>query len=288
MIDKGVSEFATPSAGTSGESPVSPAAEQLVFDQAIALVSSAIRAGIPVRLVGGLAVRFLTPEFPPRARAGQDLDLASVSTHRKALTDFLMSLGYEPDKTFNALYGHKQLFFASRSNGRTIDVLVDRLEMSHTLEFASRITRMPFTLDLADLLLSKLQIVELNEKDAQDVLYLISAYKVKEGDESGTISLDRFCAIVGTDWGWWRTVTLNLDKIRELARGVGTRVLPPMPSFDAAAQVEKLRQSADATPKSVRWKLRARMGERKRWYEVPQETKHYGVGRTGETGTSRR
>lgn len=245
-----------------------------VLAEANALIEGAQAASIPVRLVGGLAVRFLTPDFPPRARDGQDLDLASVSAHRRALSEFLVSRGYEGDKTFNALYGHKQLYFASPS-GRTIDVLIDRLEMSHTLVFAQRIERMPHTLDPTDLLLSKLQIFELNEKDAQDVIYLASAFEVRDGDEPEAIGLERFRSVLADDWGWWRTVTLNLDKIRDLANGEGTRLVPERAAFDPAAQLERLRGAADDTPKTLRWRLRSKVGERKRWYELPEESEHY-------------
>ena len=197
----------------------------------MSVIGGAQQAGIPVRLIGGLAVRYLTPEYPPRARDGQDLDLASVSAHRRPLSDFLVSKGYEADRTFNALYGHKQLYFSSPS-GRAIDVLIDRLEMSHTLQFADRIERMPHTLDPCDLLLSKLQIFELNEKDAQDVLYLTSAFEVRAGDEPRTIGLGRFCSVLADDWGWWRTVTLNLDKIRDLSLGEGASLVPASRAFD--------------------------------------------------------
>jgi Uncharacterised nucleotidyltransferase len=245
-----------------------------VLAEATSLINAAQEEGIPVRLVGGLAVRVLTPLYPPRARDGQDLDLASASAHRRALSEFLESRGYEGDKTFNALYGHKQLYFASPT-GRTVDVLIDRLEMSHTLVFAERIERMSHTLDPTDLLLSKLQIFELNEKDAQDVLYLVSAFEVRDGDDPNSIGLQRFCSVLAEDWGWWRTVTLNLDRIRELATGDGAGLVPERRAFDAAAQLERLRAAADETPKTLRWKLRSKVGERKRWYELPEETEHY-------------
>jgi hypothetical protein len=245
-----------------------------VFAEAMSVIGGAQQSGIPVRLIGGLAVRYLTPDYPPRARDGQDLDLASVSTHRRPLSDFLVSRGYVADRTFNALYGHKQLYFSSPS-GRAIDVLIDRLEMSHTLQFADRIERMPHTLDACDLLLSKLQIFELNEKDAQDALYLTSAFEVRAGDEPGSIGLGRFCSVLADDWGWWRTVTLNLEKIRELALGEGAGLVPDNPAFDPAEQLQRLRTEADETPKSLRWRLRAKVGERKRWYELPEETEHY-------------
>jgi hypothetical protein len=143
------------------------------------------------------------------------------------------------------------------------------------VEFKDRLGRMPVTLDLTDLLLTKLQIVELNEKDAQDVLYLCAAYAVREGDEPGTIGLGRIRQLVGNDWGWWRTVTLNLDRITALASGDGQGLLPAGGTYDAVEQLGILSKAAESAPKSLRWKARAKVGERVRWYEEPQETPHH-------------
>ena len=250
------------------------AGDRGVFEEALSIIEGAQADGIPVRLVGGLAVRFLTPQYPARAREGQDLDLASVASHRKPLTEFLVGRGYHPDKTFNALYGHKQLYFASPDSGHVVDVLLDRLEMCHVLEFADRVDRMQFTLDPTDLLLSKLQIVELNEKDAQDAVYLLSAFGLSDADEPGTIGLTRFGEILGNDWGWWRTVTLNLQRIREFAEDHGKHLVPAQATHDVTAQIQSLERTAEETPKSLKWKLRAKVGERKRWYQLPQETEH--------------
>src|SRR5439155_14775613 len=143
------------------------------------------------------------------------------------------------------------------------------------LIFSDRIARMPYTLDPCDLLLTQLQIVHLNEKDAQDVIYLASGVPVRDGDEPGTIALDRLTRILGEDWGWWRTVTLNVDKIRTLAQGEGAHLVPAGAPFAADEQLGRLRQAADDAPKSLKWKLRSKVGERKRWYELPEESEHY-------------
>jgi hypothetical protein len=242
------------------------------LDEALDLVARAEGAGIPLRLVGGLAVRVLCPDFPPRIRNRQDLDLASTSAARPHLTELLIGLGYEPDRRFNALYGHKQLYFAS-PRGRAVDVLLDRLEMCHVLEFRDRIERMPVTIDVTDLLLSKLQIVEINEKDVVDAVYLLAAYPVVLGDEPGTIGLDRISAIVADDWGWWRTLTGTVEHIRDLADARGDLV-PTRASNDVLGGLDLIQEAADTVPKRMRWKLRARIGERKRWYQVPDEEEH--------------
>ncbi len=250
-----------------------PPADADVLSEALGLIEGARTEEVPLRLVGGLAVRVLCPSFPPRMRDRQDLDLASVSSVRPRLTQFLIERGHEPDKRFNALYGHKQLFFSSPS-GRAIDVLIDRVEMCHVLDFRERIERMPATLDVTDLLLTKLQIVELNEKDVRDVLYLLSAFEVRQGDEVATVGLDRLHGIVADDWGWWRTVTGNLEHIRDLATGEGAHLVPPDPPHDPVAQLEELARAAAEVPKTLRWRIRARVGERKRWYRVPEEDTH--------------
>jgi hypothetical protein len=245
------------------------------IEEAVRICAAAAEAGITVRLAGGLAIQYLTPEFPPRGGDSQDLDLATRSRDRRSLTHFLSERGYVADKTFNALYGHKQMYFQSTETGRSVDVLVDRLHMCHTVEFAGRLGRLPVTLDLTDLLLSKLQIVELNEKDVQDILYLCSAYPVHDGDEPGTIGLDRIRPIVGNDWGWWRTATLNVDHITSLASGDGQGLVPAGGQHHAVEQLGVLRTAMENAPKSLRWKARAKVGDRVRWYELPEETPHH-------------
>jgi hypothetical protein len=241
--------------------------------EALALIESGRQQAVPLRLVGGLAVRVLTPQFPPRARKGQDLDLASISRVRPRLTQLLEGRGYQPDKRFNALYGHKQLYFRS-PEGRTVDVLVDRIEMCHELVFTERIERMPVTLDVTDLLLSKLQIVELNAKDVQDIVYLLSAFPVKTGDEPGTIGLDRVTSLLSEDWGWWRTVSANLERVQHHAGPAATVSTPVGATYRPGEQIAAIQAAVQAAPKTLAWKMRARVGDRKRWYRVPQEDSH--------------
>jgi hypothetical protein len=244
------------------------------YTAAVETVEAANRKGVPLRLLGGQAIRYLTPDFPPRGRADQDMDFASVSTAKRPVTELLAELGFEGDRRFNNLHGHRQMYFRSPGDGTSVDVIMDRLQMCHILEFSSRIERMPVTLDATDLLLSKLQVVEQNEKDVHDIVYLLAAYEVREGDEPGTIGLARLTEVLGADWGWWRTATGNLDRVVELARGELSRLLPAAAPHDAVEQAIALRRHADAMPKTLKWKLRARVGERARWYELPEEVGH--------------
>jgi hypothetical protein len=246
-----------------------------LLNEAKSLIDGASERNINIRLLGGLAIRLVCPELPPRTRTGQDLDFGTASSTRRALGELLGERGYEPDKNFNALYGNKQMYFVHGQTGLAIDVLVDKLVMCHTLDFAERLTRMPYTLDPLDLLLSKLQIVELNEKDVDDCLRLLVTFPFGDGGSApGSMDLTVFRSIVGEDWGWWKTVTLNLERIEGVLNG-GDREAIEGGKLDPRAQLAVLSDAAESAPKSRRWKMRARIGERKRWYEVPEETAHH-------------
>jgi hypothetical protein len=243
--------------------------------EALALVRGAADAGVGLKLIGGLAIRVLCPGFPPRLRSGQDMDFACLGKGRKNVASYLEHAGCLPDRRFNNLNGDRQMYFNTPA-GRPVDVMVDRLQMCHTLDFRGSFGRLPLTVDAVDLLLSKLQIVELNEKDARDILQLLSAIPLDAGAVSGqaaSIDTERFAKLLGSDWGWWRTVTANLTKLPALVAG-RPELMPPRPPLDALAQARRLLEIAEAAPKGVKWRVRANIGERVRWYEVPEEVGH--------------
>jgi hypothetical protein len=256
--------------GTPGASETAAATDD-PLPEAVALAGGAADAGLPLKLLGGLAVRVVCPDFPPRLRRDQDIDFACLSKGRAKVASYLERSGCEPDRRFNNLNGDRQMYFTARS-GRAIDVMVDRLSMCHTLDFRKSFGRLPLTLDVIDLLLSKLQIVQLNEKDARDIVHLLCAMPV--GGE-GRLSFDteRFCGLLGADWGWWRTVTGNLAKLPSL---IAERpdLAPPNAAFDPAAQARRLLETAETAPKGLKWKLRSNVGDRVRWYELPEEVDH--------------
>jgi hypothetical protein len=219
----------------------------------------------------------ICPDFPPRQRAGQDMDFACLAKGRKNVVAYLERSGCQPDKRFNNLNGDRQMYFNAPS-GRPIDVMVDRLVMCHTLDFRPSFGRLPHTVDAIDVLLSKLQIVELNEKDAQDIFQLLSGVPVRADGGSGdsatpVLDAGRFARLLGSDWGWWRTVTGNLAKLPVLA-AEQPQLRPAGAPFDALAQARQLEEAAERAPKGVKWKLRANVGDRVRWYELPEEVGH--------------
>jgi len=244
------------------------------FDESVAVVEEANARGVPLKLIGGQAVRLLCPLFPHRARVDQDMDFASVSSAKRSVMDFLAEKGFLGDPRFNLLHGDRQMYFTTADGQTSVDVIMDKLNMCHVLEFKERIDRLPYTLDVTDLLLTKLQIVELNRKDVHDILHLLSGFEVREGDETSTVGLGRIGKVVGEDWGWWRTVTGNLQKIVALADGEHRDLVPEARHFDPAAQAKLVDGFCQTCPKTMRWKLRAKVGERVQWYELPEEVGH--------------
>jgi hypothetical protein len=216
-------------------------------------------------------VRVLCPDYPPRLRRDQDIDFACLSKERKKVSAYLADSGCQPDRMFNNLNGDRQMYFVAASSGRPIDVMVDRLTMCHTLDLRPAFGRQRLTVDAIDVLLSKLQIVELNEKDARDIIYMLSALPL--GGEGVSLDTDRYGKLLGADWGWWRTVTGNLAKLPGLIEEK-PELVPANAAYDPREQIQRLSQLAADAPKSVKWRLRSNVGDRVRWYELPEEVAH--------------
>ena len=247
------------------------------LDEALRLVALAETANLQVRLMGGLSFHARCPGWTARIdRDGRDIDLATRSRDRKGWSALMEANGYAADRQYNALYGHKQLYFVDPVRRRPVDVLIDRLEMSHAFEFADRLHLDSPTVPLAEMLLSKVQIAKINRKDILDGLALLSEYPLGSSDDAA-INVPRITSLTSSDWGWWRTFTGNLDKFEAYYTGQllpGELEFGRPPRFDVLAQITTLRSAIEASPKSVRWKLRARLGDRVQWYEEPEEVSH--------------
>ena len=241
--------------------------------EAIALAQGAAESGLGLKLLGGLAVRVICPDLPPRLRAGQDIDFACLSKGRKDVVGYLERSGCQPDRRFNSLNGDRQLYFNAPS-GRPIDVMVDRLTMCHVLDFRSSFGAVQLTLPPMDILLSKLQIVEINEKDVRDALQLLAGVPLGGArSDVPALDTDRFAGVLSGDWGWWRTVTANLEKLPAMTAD-RPELLPPGAARDPLANAAQLLGLARSMPKSMKWKLRSNVGDRVRWYELPEEVGH--------------
>jgi hypothetical protein len=118
------------------------------------------------------------------------------------------------------------------------------------------------------MLLEKMQIVQINEKDIIDTIMLLLEHRLGPGDDE-TINMDRVAALCGSDWGLWRTVTMNLDKVGRLAQGYPQ--LDPAAKGRITEQVVSALGRIEAEPKSMAWRIRSRVGDRVKWYKDVDE-----------------
>jgi hypothetical protein len=251
-------------AGTSWEDPLA---------EATRILEHARECGAPIRVTGGVAVALLcqSARRPPLSRSYQDIDFAILGAHQKSVEQLFIDLGYAPEEEFNLLHGRRRLFFSDRNRDRQADVFVNRIEMCHSLDLHDRLERVDNTLTPADLLLSKLQVVETNNKDYLDMVALLVDLPLTEDDDRG-IDLVRIREICGSDWGWWKTATLVGGRVRQFAHELCGR--HPELGARVIGHIDTLLEDLEATPKSRKWKLRARIGERVRWHELPDDIDH--------------
>jgi hypothetical protein len=185
----------------------------------------------------------------------------------------MLRAGYVADEMFNALRGSRRLLFQDPANGRHVDVFIGEFSMCHDIPMAARLNREPVTVPREELLLSKLQIFELNAKDVHDITHLLAGLPVGDSSSEPFIDVARFREVVGADWGWWRTSTGSLEKLPALL-AENPALVPANARFDPLAQATRLLDAAASAPKSMKWKLRANVGDRVRWYELPEEVAH--------------
>jgi hypothetical protein len=250
------------------------ATEADLATEALRLLSSIESEGVEARLIGGMAIRLIAGERldPAFHREIADLDFFSARGEGRRLGDLLAAGGYEPEEQFNALNGARRMLFLDPLHDRQVDIFIGSFEMCHTLPLAERLGARPQTLPAAELLMTKLQIVELNEKDRGDIFALLLAHEVAEADldPGGADAIDaaRVATLTSRDWGLQRTFELNLERLRE---AVGALPLEQGSREAIAVRIERLGAVIDAAPKSRKWKLRDRIGDRKQWYEEPEE-----------------
>ncbi len=239
-----------------------------VVDEAERLLDQAGRDGTTLALLGGIAVRLHATEVPASLdREYKDIDFAVPKGRGGDADKLLRAGGYEPEITFNAMMGKERMLFHDNAHGRQVDVFVGSFRMCHEIPFSNRLTAGARTVPLAELLLTKLQIVELNEKDVRDTVLLFHGHDVADHDDDA-VNGARISELCANDWGLWRTITANLARCREHM----TDYSLPDPDLERIGRrLDAVLDRIEQAPKSRGWKLRAKIGERKRWYELPEE-----------------
>ena len=233
------------------------------------LLEAASREQVTIRLIGGVAIALLAqgPIPEPLRRSYGDIDLVTRREDVPRLRALLEGLGYTANRRFNSLHGAHRLLYYDEVNARQLDIFVSAFKMCHELDLNGRLQLAPQTLAPADLLLTKLQIVEINRKDLLDAITLLHKCPVTEQAQPGAIDLARLAEVAGKDWGWYTTLTDNLARIPPV-------VAETLEGTDAALivqRVEAIRAALEQAPKSLGWKMRAGIGRRVQWYELPEE-----------------
>jgi hypothetical protein len=222
------------------------------------LVAAGAAASVPLRLLGGAGVILHCPRTlggVPHREIG-DLDVIIPASAGRGIAVVFESEGYTADRRFNAMQGDRRMIF----NGPVgkVDVFVDNFELCHKLELGSRLELESEVLPAADLLLTKLQVVELTQKDLDDIALLLTEHALAEGP-GDHIDVAYLSHLMADDWGLWRTSSQTLTGVAERRP-------------DVADKAHQLGEAFEAAPKTRRFRMRARIGERKRWYEIPDET----------------
>ena len=244
-----------------------------IRDEAAQLGAAALEAGLAARLFGGLAFWLRCPSVREGrfARSYDDMDFAVSKPASQPFRAILEERGYLPDKFFNGLHGATRLYYQVPDGRWSVDIVIDELTMSHHLDLRGQLEGPQLTVSLADLLLTKLQVWEINRKDLGDTVCLLADHGVADSDsDAERISLPRVAAVLGNDWGFCHTMERNLGQVLELWAE------EPLPgaAHDVAAQVRTIQAAIEAAPKSLAWRMRSRIGERVKWYETPEEARH--------------
>jgi hypothetical protein len=245
--------------------------ESDIIVEASRLVERAEAENISLRILGGIAVHLNRPDATAHIelhRTYRDIDLAASRRVGKKTREFLLAQGYEPNTRFNALHGASRLLFYDHHHRRQLDVFLGTFSMCHKLDLEPRIPLASPTLPVSDLLLLKLQIIELNEKDILDALALLLEPPPGAPGDPSTIDTGYIARLCSSDWGWFATLQDNLNTVRSEAPEV---LSSQATSARVQMRIDEILHAIESEPKPVAWKLRDRIGRRKIWYQLPDE-----------------
>ena len=246
--------------------------QSAISDEAKRILDEARERGIILRLFGGVAVKYHCPSATHRSlqRSYPDLDFFGRGKQGREVRKLFLDLGYEPNQRFNALHGATRLIFEDAKNQRVVDIFLDVFRMCHTLHLGNRLTLDDYTIPISDLLLTKLQVVEINEKDIRDLIAILNDHDVVEriaSVEKEVIDTGYIASLCADDWGLCKTISLTL---RKLLNFISKYELEPGARQILETRINKLLHAIETVPKSFKWRLRDKVGERKLWYDLPE------------------
>ena len=235
--------------------------------EALRLVDEAQKQGIILRLMGAIAIRHHSPNFAhlhtELGRNITDIDFVAYEKQTSKIEKFLQSQNYSSRAlSFSFALGGRMIFI-NNTDGRHIDVFLDRLEMCHRIEYKQRLEIDSPTVPLAELLLQKMQIVKISQKDIIDTTMLLREHDLGDSDQD-ILNIKYISNILAKDWGFYYTVATNLKKVRTLMEDFN--VLSDQDKQIVRDRIDKMLTYFEDTPKSSSWKLRAKVGTSKKWY----------------------
>lgn len=242
--------------------------------EALRIVNEAERTGVRLRILGSTAYRIHCPEnlvvFEQMDRALTDVDLAGEKSQSKEIQRVLDDLGYEQEKGVAVLSEGSRYVFRHPASNLNVDIFMDELFFCHRIPFKGRLQLDHPTITTTDLLLEKMQIVELNLKDIKDTIVLLLEHPIRHGaDDREAIDASHITKLLGDDWGFYHTVTTNLRKVREFVSGFDPISVDQMEVV--SRRIGELLSILEESPKSMKWKMRARVGTKVKWYQEVAE-----------------
>jgi hypothetical protein len=248
-------------------------AERDKFENELKRITKASNdAGVVLRVIGSLAFQMHCPKFgflqQAMGRAYTDIDFAAYSRQTSAIRELMSALGYQDNKEVFIVSGGERSIFDRPDIGMHVDVFYDKLDFCHVIRWEGRLEVDAPSIPLAEMLLEKMQIVQINEKDIIDTIMLLLEHQLGNKDLE-TINIERVAQLCANDWGLWRTTSMNLNKVRVLAQEYEQLSVEQKARIDE--QVKAAIARLDEEPKSVAWRLRSRVGDRVKWYKDVDE-----------------
>jgi hypothetical protein len=241
-----------------------------ILDEMYRLIEAAREQQIFLRVIGGLAVRVRSGDYQKFFRREYpDIDFVTAEKDRRKLDPFFAEMGYEPNKKFNVLNGAQRQIYQDKTTGRRVDIFVGDFQMCHRLPMNDRLHLDPVTIPLAELLLSKAQIVELNRKDALDIASIL-LYNETGKDDDKKINLDYIAQLCSQDWGLYKTTSINLKRVEDLVADENLNLTKEEREL-ILHRLRQIQQIFEKMPKSLAWQMRDKVGTRVRWYEEVEE-----------------
>jgi hypothetical protein len=236
------------------------------------ILEASEKAGILMRVIGSLAFQMHCPQFgylqSAMGRAYTDIDFGAYGRQSKQIQELMARLGYSENREVFIVSEGERAIFESPETGLHVDVFYEKLDFCHTIYWKDRLEVDAPTIPLTELLLEKMQIVKINEKDVIDTIMLLLEHPLGESDQE-TINVRLAAQLCANDWGLWRTTTMNLDKVRQLANGY--EQLSAEQKMKVTAQVDQILKRLQDEPKPLAWRLRDRVGDRVKWYKDVDE-----------------